>query len=114
MVAKVFHWAGKIEEAGPAALEALVVSPQDRESLFIAGAYLKSIGRDQEGQEHFRRALEIEVAENPQDVEARVFLAKTLIELGETAEARLHLREALNLRPDSPEAAQLLKQAQQN
>lgn len=112
MVAKVLHWAGKVEEAGPAALAALKIAPADRESLFIAGAYLKFIGQEQQGQEHFRRALELEVAENPQDVEARQFLAKTLIAAGEFDAARRHLREALRLRPDSAEAAKLLEQIQ--
>jgi tetratricopeptide (TPR) repeat protein len=109
MVAKVLSWAGKIEDAGPAALAALKIEPQDRESLFIAGAYLKFLGRDREGNEHYRRALQIEVAKNPQDVEARQFLAKTLLELGDLEAARQQVQEVLKLRPDSPEATQLLE-----
>ncbi len=110
MVAKVLSWAGKIEEAGPAALAALAIEPEDRESLFIAGAYKKFLGHDREGNELYRRALEKEIAEHPEDVEARHFLAKTLLELGELDAARRHAQEALKLRPDSAEAQRLLEQ----
>lgn len=109
MIAKVFSWAGKLEEAGPAALAALKVLPEDRESLFIAGAYEKLLGHDRTGNEYYRQALETEVKENPRDVEARQFLAKTLIELGEPDAARQQLREALRLRPESAEARQLFE-----
>jgi tetratricopeptide (TPR) repeat protein len=114
MVAKVLSWAGKLEEAGPAALAALEIAPQDRESLFIAGAYMKFVGRDEEGHEYFRQALEIEVAENPQDAEARQFLAETLAKQERWEEARKQFEAALRLNGDSAAAhrglAEVLRQ----
>jgi tetratricopeptide (TPR) repeat protein len=104
MVAKVFSWAGKIEEGGPAALAALAIVPQDRESLFIAGSYMKFLGRDEEGHEYFRQALQIEVAENPQDLEARVFLAETLAKQRRWDEARAAFEAALTLNDESTAA----------
>jgi tetratricopeptide (TPR) repeat protein len=103
-IAKVYSWAGKMEEAGPAAMAALEYLPEDRESLFIAGAYLKQIGRLREGTSLYRRALEQEVAENPDDVEARQFLAAAAAELGELEEAKRQYLAALKLRPESAEA----------
>ena len=58
---------------------------------------------------YYRRALEIEVAENPEDVEARVFLAKTLLEQGELQGAKEQLTVALELRPDHPDARAVLE-----
>jgi tetratricopeptide (TPR) repeat protein len=103
-IAKVYSWAGKMEEAGPAALAALEVLPDDRESMFIAGAYLKQIGRLREGTSLYRRALEKELAENPDDVEARLFLAAAAAELGDLEEARQQYLIALKLRPESADA----------
>jgi tetratricopeptide (TPR) repeat protein len=103
-IAKVYSWAGKMEEAGPAALAALERLPDDRESLFIAGAYLKQNGRSEEGTEYYRRALELEVEEHPDDVEARQFLAKACAEQGMLAAAQRHYEIALKLRPASIEA----------
>jgi tetratricopeptide (TPR) repeat protein len=103
-IAKVFSWAGKIEEAGPAALAALELAPADRESLFIAGAYLKQTDQNERAMEFYRRALELEVAEHPQDVEAHQFLAKAWAEQEQWSKARAEYQAALRLRPDSIEA----------
>jgi tetratricopeptide (TPR) repeat protein len=112
-VAMVFSWAGKLEEAGPPALAALEILPDDRQSLFIAGAYLNQVGSWQRGTELYRLALEQEVAEDPQDVSARRFLAETLIKQGEYAAAAAHYREILRLRPQDEEIRRALDDVQQ-
>ena len=98
-IAKVFSWAGKIEDGGRAALAALAIEPDDRECLFIAGAYLKQAGQWAEGTDLYRRALELELAENPDDLEARQFLAEALAEQGKLDEAAAQYRQVLKLRP---------------
>jgi tetratricopeptide (TPR) repeat protein len=104
MVAKVYSWAGKLEEAGPAALAALAIAPQDRECLFIAGAYYRFLGKDRQAADYFRQALEIEIAQNPDDAQARCFLADALAELGKWEAARERYQQSLELDAESAAA----------
>ena len=54
-LAKVLNWAGKHEEAGPLALDALETLPDDPESLLLAAAYLKMTGSVDRAIEYYRR-----------------------------------------------------------
>jgi tetratricopeptide (TPR) repeat protein len=98
--AQVLDWAGKNREAGPLALQALQTLPDDRTSLYIAGEFLKRTGREDESLALYRRALEQDVAGNPQDVEARLFLGDVYVRLGEQQAALAQFEAALALKPE--------------
>jgi len=57
-LAKVLHWAGKFEEAGPHARDALVLLPDDPESRFVLADSLKNMGRSEEAIYEYDRLFE--------------------------------------------------------
>lgn len=77
-LAKVLNWAGKHDEAGRLALEALKILPDDPEALVIGGAYLKSQRRFDEAIRLLAKAIET----RPQDVETRRLYADALFNAG--------------------------------
>jgi len=107
-LAKVLTWAGKHDEAGPSALEALQTIPDDRECLFMAGTYLRRQGKASASFDHFCRAI------NPADdaPDVHLGLAKIAVSGKKFTQARLHYEEVLRLQPGDPDARQGLASIQ--
>ena len=103
-LSKVLNWAGKHLEAGPLALQALEVLPDDAESLVLAAAYLKSIGETDQAIEYYRRTLSI----HPDYAEAHQMLGAALVEQSDFDGAARHFTEVLRLRPNDAHAHHML------
>ena len=74
--------------------------PMDAESLCNHGITLKELGRLEEAEENFSRALAI----NPDSIHASFNLGLTLMELGRSKEAEVCYRRVLEINPNVPEA----------
>lgn len=94
-LAKVLNWAGKHEEAGPLALQALEQRPDDPELLTLGAAYLRSTGDTDQAIDYYRRALR----RAPKYVEARRLLGAALVESQQLPEALEQFRELTRLTP---------------
>ncbi|HEX4825063.1 MAG TPA: DUF1736 domain-containing protein [Candidatus Polarisedimenticolaceae bacterium] len=75
-----------------------------------AGIFLAAAGRDAEGEDHMRRALEI----YPDYAQIHYNLAVLLVKRGARDEATLHLERASALAPDNPRPRKLLEQLRKN
>src|SRR5690606_20374583 len=95
-LAKVLNWAGKHEQAGPLAVQALQTMPDDPESLVLAAAYLKTTGQAQQAIEYYRRAIR----HAPRYAEAHRLLGAALVEQGALEEALLPFERLTQLTPD--------------
>ncbi len=98
-LARVLWWAGKRDEAGPLALQALEQIPADPDALIVAAAYLRRKDRRREALEYFCQAL----TQRPFDAAAYHFAGVEWFELGELERAQRHLRRALELLPEDAE-----------
>ncbi len=94
-LARVFSWAGKSEEAGRIAAQAVDVLGDDAESLDIIGRGFAERGERQAAVAMFQRAL----AANPEFAQAHESLGSEYLALGRTDEAVAHFREAIRLEP---------------
>lgn len=131
---KVLNWAGKHEEAGRLAAQALEILPDDAESLSLLGTASLARGDSDRARTYFEQALgkdvTLAVAHNklgfilaeegrageamahyvqalrfrPGYVPAHNNLGITLLTLGRTEEALEHFSEALRIKPDYAEA----------
>jgi uncharacterized protein (TIGR02996 family) len=97
-LAKVLAWAGRHEEAGRLALEALAFVPDDAESHYLAGCYFKHLGEFTKAVKHFLVAL----PSRPDDGEARRLLASSLAGAGQWQESLAHFEVAVRLLPNDP------------
>jgi tetratricopeptide (TPR) repeat protein len=95
--------AGRIKEAIAAYETSLKIKPSARTEKNLADALLQA-GRDAEGKEHYRRALELDPAFG------RIYcdLAQALSDRGEKAAAIEELRKAIRAQPDNAAAHNLL------
>ncbi len=94
-LARVFSWAGKSEEAGRIAAQALDVLGDDAESFDIIGRGFAERGERQAAVEMFQRAL----AANPEFAQSHESLGSEYLALGRIDEAVAHFREAIRLEP---------------
>ncbi len=99
-LARVFAWAGKVEEAGRLARLAVERLGDDAESNHLLARDAWQRGDQAEAIRYLRRALEI----RPDYADARASIGGRLLEMGEIDEAVGHLQEALRLDPDAPRA----------
>jgi tetratricopeptide (TPR) repeat protein len=96
-LAQVLSWAGKQEEAGPLALEAVNLRkthslPDDPESLFYAGVYLATVGEDERAVEFLNRVVTLQ----DRNVQAQWRLGALYYDAGKYELARLHLAESVS------------------
>ncbi len=94
-LARVYSWAGKSEEAGRIAAQALDVLGSDAESFDIIGRGFAERGERQAAIEAFQRAL----AANPEFAQSHESLGSEYLALGRVDEAIAHFREAIRLEP---------------
>lgn len=93
-VARVFNWAGKTEEAGRLARQALELDPGNLESLVVLGSQAAAERRPEDAIRYFEEAL----AADPNQLEARNNLAAELSRAGKYSEALAHYEEILRRR----------------
>ena len=98
-LARVFWWAGKRDEAGALALQALEQIPNDPDSLIVAAAHLRGKNQRRESLEYFCHAL----TQRPFEAAAYHFAGVEWFELGELEMAQFQIREALKLHPEDAE-----------
>jgi tetratricopeptide (TPR) repeat protein len=94
-MAKVYNWAGKLEESERLAAQANELLGEDAESFAILGLRAAERGEAETAIRQFRRALELE----PGYAEAHFGLALQLMSEGKLGEAEDHFRRALRLKP---------------
>ncbi len=94
-LARVYSWAGKAEEAGRIARQALDTLGDDAESLDIVGRGLAAKGERLAAVAIFQRAL----AANPAFAQSHESLGSEYLALGRIDEAAAHFREAIRLDP---------------
>ena len=104
-LAKVFNWAGKHEEAGRLAVQAVRQRAQheladDPEALYLAAAFLAEDGQPEASVAFFRRTLRCQ----PEHADAHYRLADVLAASGDLAAARQHFLQVVKLRPDDANA----------
>ena len=97
-LAKVFDWAGKLEEAERLARKAAELVGEDAATHHLLGRNAEGRGQWEEAIRHYRRALDLD----PAHAEARSSLGMALAVEGQNGEAIRHFREALRIRPDHP------------
>lgn len=97
-VARVFSWAGKMEEADRLAQQALQLDPSGTDSYVVLGNNAAAARRVEEAVNYYELALQA----NPNDLEARNNLAVELSRAGKYEEAIVHYEELLRARPDQP------------
>jgi tetratricopeptide (TPR) repeat protein len=100
-----------LSKQGKDALQALAAAaqrlPADAVAQLNLGNALARLGRLQEAQANFERALAI----HPEFAEAHTHLGELLLQLGKFDDAALHCRRALKIRPDYAEAHHCLGNA---
>lgn len=96
-LARVYSWAGKSEEAGRIAAQAVEVLGGDAESFDIIGRGFAEKGERQAAVEAFQRAL----AADPEFAQSHESLGSEYLALGRIDEAIAHFREAIRLQPDA-------------
>lgn len=99
-LARVYSWAGKSEEAGRIAAQAVEVLGDDAASLDIIGRGFAKKGERQAAVEAFQRAL----AANPEFAQSHENLGSEYLALGRVDAAIAHFREAIRLQPDAAAA----------
>ena len=97
-LAKVFDWAGKLEEAERLARKAAELLGEDAATHHLLGRNAEGRGRWEEAIRHYRRALDLD----PTHAEAHSSLGMALAVVGQNGQAIRHFREALRIRPDHP------------
>lgn len=95
-LAKVLHWAGKFEEAGPLAEKALTMLPDDFPSTAVAADCLRETGRVQESVAYYQRSIEL----NPLFHHGYLRLGQIASSRGDYLEASELLEAGLLLEPD--------------
>ncbi len=96
-LSKVFHWAGKFDDAERLAKQANALLGEDAESDAILARRAELEGDFAEAVAKYRKAVELE----PGFAEAHVSLGLALLSQGEAAEAVESLERALSLEPDN-------------
>lgn len=104
-LAKVLNWAGKHEEAGLLAVQAVRLRERqelddDPEVLYLAAASLAVDGKRDAAIAFYRRTLRCQ----PEHAEAHYRLADVLAGSGELSAARQHFLQVVKLRPDDADA----------
>ncbi len=97
-LAKVFDWAGKLEEAERLAERAEELLGEDAATYHLRGRNAEGRGQWEEAIRHYRRALDLD----PTHAEAHSSLGMALAVVGQNGQAILHFREALRIHPDHP------------
>lgn len=97
-LAKVFDWAGKLEEAERLAGKAAELLGEDAATHHLLGRNAEGRGQWEEAIRHYRRAVELD----PTHAEAHSSLGMALAVVGQNGEAIPHFREALRIQPDDP------------
>ncbi|MDP7016293.1 MAG: tetratricopeptide repeat protein [Pirellulaceae bacterium] len=95
-LAKVLHWAGKFDEAGPIAEQAMLLITDDFESMYIAAECIRHVGEPQEALPYYQKLVE-------QDVffwQAHIPLGGLLADRKDYEGARDHLTIGVALQPD--------------
>lgn len=113
-LSQVLGWAGKKEEAGRLAIEAVRIRSaaslaEDPESMLYAAVSHAVNGHDSEAIELLRRVVELE----PANVQARWRLAALLYDQAQFQEAVIHFRVAVELDPNDASSFQMLGSALQ-
>jgi tetratricopeptide (TPR) repeat protein len=108
-LAQVLSWAGKQEEAGPLAEQAVLLRSkasleEDPESMFYAAVSYAMNGRDAEATALLERVVELE----PINAQARWRLAALLYDQLRYEEAQFHFSEAVRLDPQDAYSYQML------
>ncbi len=101
----------ELEEEGEAAERVLELAAADTlPARFMAGQFFSATGRFDEALPHLRRALEIALEEERDDVRAdtHFWLGQALERTGEVDQAARQFREVLKLRPDDTTAMNYL------
>ena len=96
-LAKVFHWAGKFDEAAPMARSALELIEDDPESLFVLARCLRRTGHTEEAVSRFKRLLAVA----PTFSAAYVPCGCLLAEQGELNDAKFYLAMGVFVQPES-------------
>jgi Flp pilus assembly protein TadD/lysophospholipase L1-like esterase len=99
-LAKVLNWAGKHMEAGQLATSVLDDLPRDPESLSIASAYMRQLGRLPQAIELMRRRL----AETPVDLDSLRRLGSLLVDNGQARQALEPYQQVVKLAPRDAES----------
>ena len=94
-LARLFSWAGKLEESARLARHALRRLGDDPESYDVLGQAAAARGATAQAIEHYRKALEL----NPRYADAHANLGIELLRLDQFGEALGHLQEAVALDP---------------
>jgi serine/threonine-protein kinase len=106
-IGTVQYYLGRYGDSAAAFEKALTLLPTHFENWANLGDALRLIpGREAKATQAYEKGIELARAElvtNPDDVQARSYLALCLAKTGKAAEAREHLRRALPPGPDRPE-----------
>ena len=97
-LSKVLGWAGKLEEAGELAMQAVELAPDDPETQFQAGIVCEERNELARAERHYRRAFELDPAFSAVHINLGVVLGKQ----GKYAEARAEFEAGLKKDPYSP------------
>ncbi len=98
---------GALEDAAIAFEDALLVRPDNGETLTALATILNRLGRPDEALQYLQRAVEL----SSDPFRSLMEMGQLLLEQGAYGEAIQALREAITLRPDRPHAFALLAQA---
>jgi predicted Zn-dependent protease len=96
-----------LEEASRAFEEELAISPRHPDAEYELGEINREQSRYDLALDHFSRA----VSQQPDFIEARIGLGRTLLKVGQTAQAVPHLKEAARLDPENKVPHALLARA---
>jgi tetratricopeptide (TPR) repeat protein len=101
-LAKVFHWAGKYDEAAPRARDAIRLLPQDLESRYVLADCLKQTGRPRDALAQYQDLFQIGdfsraylpygelLCEQGELLEAKSFLMRAILSDRDDHRARAH------------------------
>ncbi len=108
-LAQVLSWAGKQQEAGPIAVEAVRIRSEhglvdDPESMFYAGVHFAMTGADEQAMTLLTKVVERE----PNNAQARWRLATLLYDQTKYEEAKTQIVEAVRLDPSDAYSQQIL------
>ena len=105
-----FFQKGQADEAMTHFQEAVNISPQHARAHVNLGVVLFQKGRVDEAITHFQKALQLEI--HPDHAGVHYNLGIALLQKGRVDEAIVHLQKAHEIRPDYPDAAQVIARAQ--
>jgi tetratricopeptide (TPR) repeat protein len=97
-LARLFSWAGKLDEAERMAKQSLELDPDQMESLVVLGSRAAAEGRADEAMEYYKQVLK----RDPNHLEARNNLAVELARRGQNAEALEQYEAMLRINPNQP------------